>query len=208
MLFTLGLSLALSSAPGGAGNLHPTFSTKVEQLISRSAAAGVHLVPISGYRKMDLARARQGRASWHNFGLAIDLNLRGRRSMRDALAHYDEDAQRWRTVARIGGELGLIWGGDWERDEIFHFEWHPGAPSALRKDTLDRLLADAGPEGKHFKRTWPRFGGTKPAVAKRPKPAKRPAKRPTQIAKASKRVAKPKLRARKASKTVRRRKRR
>lgn len=168
MLFALGLSLALS-APGGAQNLHPTLSAKVEQLVERSAAAGVPITLISGYRRFDPhgARAKQGKASWHNFGLAIDVNLRGRKSMADALAHYDQDKRKWATVGRIGQEVGLTWGAPWGRAEIFHFEWHPGAPAAIRKDTLDSLLAEAGRDGKGFKQTWHRFGGVKgPAVAR------------------------------------------
>ena len=168
MLFALGLSLALS-APGGAQNLHPTFSIKVQQLVERSAAAGVPITLISGYRRFDPhgAKAKQGKASWHNFGLAIDVNLRGRKSMADALAHYAQDKQKWATVGRIGNEVGLTWGAPWARSEIFHFEWHPGAPAAIRKDTLDSLLSEAGRDGKGFKRTWHRFGGVNaPAVAK------------------------------------------
>lgn len=160
MLFALGLSLALS-APGGTQNLHPVFVGKIEKLVQESARAGVPLKLISGYRRFDPhgARAKQGRASWHNFGLAIDVNLRKRSSMRDALRHYDKDAADWRTVGRIGERLGLTWGAPWGREEIFHFEWHPGAPAAIRKDTLDSLLAEAGPHGRHFKKTWHRFGG-------------------------------------------------
>ena len=168
MLFALGLSLALS-APGGATNLHPVFSAKVEQLVTRSAAAGVPLTIISGYRRFnpDSARAKEGRASWHHFGLAVDVNLRGRKNMADALAHYDEDEKKWATVGRIGQEVGLTWGAPWARAEIFHFEWHPGAPAAIRKDSLDSLLAEAGRDGKGFKETWHRFGGVEaPAVAK------------------------------------------
>lgn len=174
MLFALGLSLALS-APGGAHNLHPTFSAKVEQLVARSAAAGVPITLISGYRRFDPhgAKAKAGKASWHNFGLAIDVNLRGRKSMADALAHYDRDKHKWAKVGRIGQDLGLTWGAPWARAEIFHFEWHPGAPAAIRKDTLDSLLADAGKDGKGFKKTWHRFGGVDaPAVARRDTPAK------------------------------------
>lgn len=168
MLFALGLSLALS-APGGAQNLHPTFSAKVQQLAERSAAAGVPITLISGYRRFDPhgAKAKQGKASWHNFGLAIDVNLRGRKSMADALAHYAQDKRKWATIGRIGDEVGLTWGAPWGRAEIFHFEWHPGAPAAIRKDTLDSLLAEAGRDGKGFKQTWHRFGGVKgPAIAR------------------------------------------
>ena len=69
--------------------------------------------------------------------------------------------------------MGLTWGAPWARSEIFHFEWHPGAPASIQRDTLNGLLAEAGPDGAGFKNTWHRFGGVEaPAVAKRKKPAK------------------------------------
>lgn len=206
MLFAFGLSLALS-IPGGTANLHPDFATKVDQLVTRSAQAGVRLKIISGYRKLDVNRARtQRRASWHNFGLAIDLNLVKRRDMKDALAHWGEDAKDWQTVARIGREVGLIWGGEWQREEIFHFEWHPGQPSSLKDAVLTALLAEAGPDGKGFKRTWHRFGQGAPAPAVVVRPDARRPKRPGPAAKARKTVDRPKPRREKVARRVVRRK--
>jgi hypothetical protein len=217
MLFALGLSLALA-APGGAQNLHPVFAGKIEKLVQESARAGVPLKLISGYRRFDPhgARAKQGRASWHNFGLAIDVNLRKRSSMQDALRHYEKDKAAWQTVGRIGQRLGLTWGAPWGREEIFHFEWHPGAPAAIRRDTLDSLLAEAGPDGRHFKKTWHRFGGVpkgkkRSNVAKGKRRGKGVAKgerRGKSVAKGKKRRGVKKKTARRIAKTVRQPKRR
>lgn len=149
--------------------LHPEVRRMALALYSEAAAAGVELRFISGYRafKPTSAKARAGRASWHEFGMAFDLILAHRRDMKTALRHYDDDEDAWNTVGAIGERLGLKWGLEWGRHEVFHFEWHPGMKSAIRRADLERLLADAGADGKAYPKTWWRFpgGGTPPAVA-------------------------------------------
>ncbi|MCB9551771.1 MAG: M15 family metallopeptidase [Myxococcales bacterium] len=155
--------------PGGhhLAKLHPEVRRMALALYSEAAAAGVELRFISGYRafKPTSAKARAGRASWHEFGMAFDLILAHRRDMKTALRHYDDDEDAWDTVGAIGERLGLKWGLEWGRHEVFHFEWHPGMKSAIRRADLERLLADAGADGKAYPKTWWRFpGGEAPAA--------------------------------------------
>lgn len=130
-----------------------------EALYTEARARGIEVRFISGHRAFDRhsARARQGRASWHNFGMAFDLNLARHRTMKAALAHYDADGDDWEALGAIGESLGLTWGRAWGRHEVFHFEWHPGMKAAIRRPQLKKLLADAGPDGRAYKKTWHRF---------------------------------------------------
>lgn len=139
--------------------LHPEVRRMAIALYTEAAANGIELRFMSGYRafKPRSAKARAGKASWHEFGMAFDLILAHRSDMRSALAHYETDAEQWATVGAIGERLGLIWGRKWGRHEVFHFEWHPGMKSAIRGPDLSALLADAGDDGKAFEKTWWRF---------------------------------------------------
>lgn len=139
--------------------LHPEVRRMAEALYTEARARGIEIRFISGHRAFDRhsARARQGRASWHNFGMAFDLNLARHRTMKAALAHYDADGDDWEALGAIGESLGLTWGRAWGRHEVFHFEWHPGMKAAIRRPQLDALLADAGPDGRAYRKTWHRF---------------------------------------------------
>ena len=103
---------------------------------------------IAGYRRYHKRRrAKRGKslASWHNFGAAFDLILHERKSMKDALKHMGDDAQRWDRVGEIGRSLGLTWGKPWGVKEIFHFEWHPGAlPNTDDNMEAERNQNEAG----------------------------------------------------------------
>lgn len=153
--------LDLGQIDGGRhlAGLHPEVRRMAEALYTEARARGIEIRFISGHRAFDphSARARQGRASWHNFGMAFDLNLARHRTMKAALAHYDADGDDWETLGAIGEALGLTWGRAWGRHEVFHFEWHPGMKAAIRRPQLDALLADAGPDGRDYKKTWRRF---------------------------------------------------
>ena len=132
------------------------------QLVKRAAAEGIQLYFISGYRPYrprPPRRAGGSLASWHSFGNAFDLNMRPRRSMEDALAHFGEDEARWRRVGAIAESLGLTWGLQWGRKEVFHFEWHPGQPDGIRARTLRRLLNLAGDDGARYRETWSLYRG-------------------------------------------------
>lgn len=152
----------MSPPIGGArhlARLHPEVRRMARALFAEAAAEGIELKFISGYRAFDRRskKAKAGRASWHAFGMAFDVNLAHREDMRDALANYDAEAADWARVGAIAERLGLTWGLQWGRHEVFHFEWHPGMPEAIRRPTLTALLKDAGPEGKAIERVWRRF---------------------------------------------------
>ncbi|MEZ4474284.1 MAG: M15 family metallopeptidase [bacterium] len=164
LLIALGLlaSPAVQAGPAAGSpqlqKLHPDFQRRLERLFTAAREAGQPLKIISGYRKLDVARARKGHASWHAFGLALDVNLQDQATMRTALARVGRDRARWEIIGRLAEAEGLVWGGRWRDEEVFHLEWHPGMGSGLAGETLKTLLADAGPDGRHYQRTWQRFG--------------------------------------------------
>jgi|LauGreDrversion4_2_1035121.scaffolds.fasta_scaffold293526_2 hypothetical protein len=126
--------------------LHPSLERRARLLYERAEAEGIQLRFISGYRpyKQRASRSRStSLASWHNFGLAFDVNLQGRAGLSDALKNMREDRPRWDRVGALALELGLTWGEPWGLDEIFHFEWHPGHPDAIRAPTLNTLKGSA-----------------------------------------------------------------
>jgi hypothetical protein len=102
--------------------LASSFRPTVIEFVTRARAAGYPIVIASGTRTMDEQRElyAQGRTkpgsivtnanageSAHNFGLAIDFafgNALGKPT-------WPNDAP-WATVAQIGKDLGLVWGGD------------------------------------------------------------------------------------------------
>ncbi len=140
--------------------LHPELIKRARVLYELAEAEGIQLKFISGYRRFRKKRSTQaGRsvASWHNFGAAFDLNLFDRKSMRDALKHLDQDQARWNKVGKIAKSLGLIWGKPWGKEEIFHFEWHPGHPEALRQKAFDRLTRVTGPKVENYQNAWQLF---------------------------------------------------
>ena len=122
--------------------LHPEFVRRVRLLYEQAESEGILLRLISGYRpyrpKRD-PKPNKSVASWHNFGLAIDLNMQGRKGMPDALKHLQDDMSKWRRVGELARGLGLTWGYPWGKEEIFHFEWHPGWPDAIRAPVLTKL---------------------------------------------------------------------
>ncbi len=139
--------------------LHPEVRRMARALHAEAAAAGIALKFISGHRPFDRhsRKAKAGRASWHAFGMAFDVNLAHHRTMRDALKRYDAEVEQWARVGAIAERLGLTWGLQWKRAEVFHFEWHPGMPEAIRRPTLRALLEDAGPDGRAIEKVWRRF---------------------------------------------------
>lgn len=144
-------------APRSAGarhlrRLHPELRRRAQTLVRRARAAGVEVRLISGYRRP------RGKPSWHHFGLAFDVNLVGRKTMKDALRHYEADRERWETVGRIAGELDLVWGAPWRRTEVFHFEWHPGYPAAITPKRARELTVRAG--GDTPEMVWKLFDTT------------------------------------------------
>jgi hypothetical protein len=139
--------------------LHPEFQERLGRVFAQARANGENLRILSGFRPLNKAHARRGRASWHAFGLALDINLAEYTSMRGALKNMAQDAARWERLGRLIEAEGIIWGGRWRAEEVFHVEWHPGMPEGLNRGHLARLLALAGPDGAGYQRTWSLFTG-------------------------------------------------
>ena len=140
--------------------LHPQLVKKARLLYELVEKEGIQIKFISGYRRFRKKRSTQpGRsvASWHNFGAAFDLNLFKRKNMRVALAHYEEDQAQWNKIGDLAESLGLIWGKPWGKEEIFHFEWHPGHPEALRQPAFERLIQVTGAQVKDYQKAWTLF---------------------------------------------------
>ena len=147
---------------GGAhlDGLHPELIRCARLLYERAEKEGILLRFISGYRRYHKRRkVKRGKsmASWHNFGAAFDLILHERKSMKDALHHMEDDAERWDRVGQLGKTLGLTLGKPWGIKEIFHFEWHPGHPEALRAPAFKRLTRVTGTKVEHYQKAWDLF---------------------------------------------------
>jgi hypothetical protein len=141
-------------------DLPPALRTRALILVQRAHAEGIAVRFIFGYTRY-LARTRTGPggwATWHQFGLAFDLNLVDRRDLNDGRRHFAADAPRWRRLGAIATELGLAWGGAWRSSyDPFHFEWHPGDDAVISRDELRRFLGLAGPRGERFREVWPLY---------------------------------------------------
>ena len=140
--------------------LHPEIAHRARLLYERAEKEGISLRFISGYRRFRTKKAKKkggSVASWHHFGAAFDLNLVGRKSMKDALANLEEDQSKWERVGVLAQNLSLTWGRQWGNAEIFHFEWHPGWPDAIRIKTFQKLIRYTGPKVKKYKKAWETF---------------------------------------------------
>ena len=147
---------------GGAllDGLHPELIRRARLLYERAENEGILVRFISGYRRYHKRRrAKPGKsiASWHNFGAAFDLILHERKSMKEALSYMKDDAEHWERIGAIGRELGLTWGKPWGVKEIFHFEWHPGHPDALRAPAFRRLTKATGARVEQYQKAWDLF---------------------------------------------------
>lgn len=169
---------ALAAMAPGAGvlrDLHPGVRERALRLYALARDAGIELRFIHGYAPYRPRKRRGpgGMATWHNFGLAFDVNLAQRTSMADAKAHFDADRAIWATVGELAEGLGLVWGGGWRSTyDPFHFEWHPcpdGSPSyrprrgeprpigcsaVITREDLAVFLKLAGKRGKNYRRVW------------------------------------------------------
>lgn len=93
---------------------------------------GPAIVSVTRSAREQLHTASQVKCSWHLFGRAMDLELRGRANQDD----YETLGRWWEF--REGDEHGQgHWGGDWksygEHGDYMHFHWAPsgGVPDEL-----------------------------------------------------------------------------
>jgi peptidoglycan L-alanyl-D-glutamate endopeptidase CwlK len=105
------------------------------KLVEEGVAQGINVRVISGlrtYAEQDELYA-QGRSkpgqkvtkakggySWHNFGLAFDIGI----FSKDGKTYYGE-SNSYKEMGKIGKELGLEWGGDWDFVDEPHFQYNP-----------------------------------------------------------------------------------
>ena len=80
---------------------------------------------------MIVTKAKGGQSN-HNFATAFDVGIfspDGKKYIEESTA-YDE-------VGKIGKELGLTWGGDWEFYDAPHFEYNEGRSMAQLRESYE-----------------------------------------------------------------------
>lgn len=110
--------------------LHPYFRTVAVELIAKMVEAKIPIQIINTKRTQSQAKKLllQGR-SWtknskHLIGHAIDLapfeiyKLHGPDKL-----NWDRDDPIWQEMGDIGRRIGLVWGGDWLKKDMGHFEF-------------------------------------------------------------------------------------
>lgn len=116
--------------------LRPEVQELARALVEKGRVAGINVKVIGGTRTYAEQEAlyEQGRSkpgkivtkaragqSKHNFGIAFDVGV-----FSDDGKEYYGESNAYAELGKIGKELGLVWGGDWEDfpDEP-HFEYNP-----------------------------------------------------------------------------------
>lgn len=130
--------------------LHPELADRARLLYLILEVEGIEIVFISGHRPYDPNYRPNRLATWHNFGLAFDLNIVGR-----PYAYFPEDEPKWERIGEIAAGLGLLWGRRY--DDIFHFEWHPGYYARIRDHEFQRLQGLAGRRIQNHPAVFPLF---------------------------------------------------
>jgi len=128
--------------------LAPKFRAAVVRAIKRCNDGGLDAFVFEAFRSAELqaiyfARGRtvfpppfpvtnafSNLFSWHGYGLAVDVISRAR--------HWDAPVDWFAAVAKIFGEEGCRWGGDWRQRDLPHFQWGrcKPSPSQAARDIL------------------------------------------------------------------------
>ncbi len=151
-------SLALSSLPeideiqGGRllQGLHPELRDRARLLYGLLQQEQIEIVFISGHRPYDPNYRPNRLASWHNLGMAFDLNIVGR-----PYAYFEEDQEKWERIGELAQGLGMIWGIRY--DDIFHFEWHPNFHARIRDHEFSLFQDLAGSHLTDHHEVFPLF---------------------------------------------------
>lgn len=130
--------------------LHPELVDRARLLYALLELEGIHIRFISGHRPLENDARPNRLASWHNLGMAFDLNIVGR-----DYAYYKEDQKQWERIGEVATGLGLIWGERY--DDIFHFEWHPDYHARIRQHEFDLFRRFAGRRLQNHQATWHLF---------------------------------------------------
>lgn len=136
-------------------DVHPELVDRIRLMYAILEHEGIEIVFVSGYRPHEWFDKPPRLASWHNLGMAVDLNLAHRDSLDDAQRHFDDDEHKWRRIEHIAKGLGIIWGERY--DDIFHFEWHPGFHSRIRDHEFDKFQRLAGDDLEDHTEVWHLF---------------------------------------------------
>lgn len=131
--------------------LHPEFVDRIRLMYALLDEEGIEIVFVSGYRPHKNFDKPGRLGSWHNLGMAVDLNL----AHRNSLEFHDEDEETWERIGEIAAGLGVIWGASF--DDIFHFEWHPDHYARIRDHELQKFREIAGDDLDNYREVWPLF---------------------------------------------------
>ena len=179
----------------GLSTVHPFVRRAGEELVRRAWAEGIEIKVISGHRQYH-PRGRRARmlASWHAFGLALDINMTWAKGLGEAARKRREDPEehaRWERLGEIGRELGLRWGGDMRSEDIFHYEWHPGYGGLIQPKELRAFLSFMGKGAKDYEASWRMLlPGAREIVDKQKVPAAKKGKIKKKSTKRKKKAAK------------------
>ncbi len=136
--------------------VHPELVRRIQLMYALLEQEDIPIVFVSGHRPHSGFNKPNRLASWHNLGMAVDLNLADRGSLGEARRHYDgEDAEKWARIGEIAQGLGIIWGERY--DDIFHFEWHPGFHSRIRDHEFETFQQLAGSSLEEHHKIWHLF---------------------------------------------------
>lgn len=131
--------------------VHPEFVDRIRLMYALLEKEDIEIVFVSGYRPHKHFDKPGRLGSWHNLGMAVDLNL----AHRNSLEFYEEDEKIWERIGEVAAGLGIIWGASF--DDIFHFEWHPDYYARIRDHELEKFRDLAGNELENYREVWPLF---------------------------------------------------
>ena len=137
-------ALLLSSSPDVISDLHPALAYRLGQTVSEWYREGIDVRIVSGYRSWEdqdalfaqgrdtpgkiVTRAKAGQ-SWHNFGLAADIQVRpaGEAAWRSPTS----------TEAAVAEGFGLEWGGRWKYFcDPPHFQFTQGRTLSAERERV------------------------------------------------------------------------
>ncbi len=134
-------------------HLAPKFRAAVEAAIAECRSKGLEVILYEGLRSNEtqkayfergVTKAKTAEASWHGYGLAVDV-------IHEKLL-WNASAGWWQKVADIFKSHGLDWGGDWVSfKDLPHFQW--GRCRSTPSATSRRLHRQG-----RYRDVWPLVG--------------------------------------------------
>lgn len=140
--------LAAASSPNASlEELAPKFREAVVAALAECSKLGLAVKIVEGRRSQarqewlyasgrtrkgpDLTNAPSAGASWHGYGLAVDVchKTRGFEPLGTSIAARAGNEAWFRRVAGVFKKHRMSWGGDWRRRDTPHFQWGMCSPS-------------------------------------------------------------------------------